>query len=95
MGKTEELENGIIMKVAFEVKVDPPGTADNEHLSEMDWQRLGRHEQSRVMKRCEIDVQVKGSCSSTRLSDETSPSFLNSNFLSCPLQSSCEADKWE
>lgn len=36
MDETEELGDGIIMIVAFEVKVDPPGTADNEHPSEMD-----------------------------------------------------------
>lgn len=36
MDKAEELGDGIIMKVAFEVKVDPPETPDNERLSEPD-----------------------------------------------------------
>lgn len=32
MDKTEELGDGIIMKVAFDVKVGPAETVDNEHL---------------------------------------------------------------
>lgn len=90
MDKTEELEDGIIMKVAFEVKVDPPG-----RLIMSTYQRW--IDSSRGDVSMEGDEKMWNRCASKGLLLfhkcfwSGFSELFNTNFS----QSCCGVDRWE